>query len=92
MYPDAFDSVSSFTKERQEITLSEYVKSENVGFISDSASHIIETLGLNENVDNSQRRFQLEFISSAADLKKRKPEVSRAGPKSPIGYNAITQI
>ena len=78
MYPDAFDSVSSFTRERQEITLSEYVKSENVGFISDSASHIIETLGLNENVDNSQRRFQLEFISSAADLKKRKPEVSRA--------------
>ncbi|MFZ8198813.1 6-hydroxymethylpterin diphosphokinase MptE-like protein [Alteromonas portus] len=77
MYPDAFDTVSSFTRERQEITLQEFTERERVAFVSDSVSNVLSALEINQNTEDTQCHYQIEVISSVSGLKERKADVSR---------------
>lgn len=77
MYPDAFDTVSSFTRERQEIALQEFIERESVSFVSKSVSDVLSALGINQNAENTHCHYQIEIISSVSALKERKTGVSR---------------
>ncbi|CAB9493033.1 6-hydroxymethylpterin diphosphokinase MptE-like protein [Alteromonas macleodii] len=77
MYPDAFDTVSSFTRERQEIALQEFTERERVAFVSESVSDVLSALGINQNAEDTQCHYQIEVISGVPGLKERKAGVSR---------------
>ena len=77
MYPNAFDTVSSFTRERQEIALQEFIKRESVAFVSESVSDVLKELEINQNTENTQCHYQIELISSVSGLEERKSNISR---------------
>ncbi|AXT37687.1 DUF115 domain-containing protein [Alteromonas sp. BL110] len=77
MYPDAFDTVSSFTRERQEIALQEFIERESVAFVSESVNDLLSALEINQNAEDTQCHYQIEVISSVSGLKERKSGISR---------------
>jgi hypothetical protein len=74
-YPNAFDSISTIYKERQEILLGRYLFENKLCLVSKSANNYIKdierNLKIETSIDEHRTLYQIEFVKNMSDFDNR---------------------